>query len=551
MSEKTQKILTNNNFLINNISNKKSLELNSENYVSSLKIENISLNSQIKTLTDIIATLKNHLSNYEIEKNRLLLSSNKKDNELKEIKQKLSQAKSQVEKLKQKIHQKVEFPDLISNNEKCLKPNSNLFLQLQNKITDLELKLKKEESKSISYSNKNKNLILSQLQNSNNISLFIPSTVNKIKSSSQNISDLFITGTNDVAENKPNQKLIKCIDELKIEISNIGRDREGIKVGLKNLTKERNDLVKILKNKNEEINNKLDQQNKLSQDLIEQLDKKKKMRTFYRKIKIKNKNLKNEKKVLEDVIFKQEKKVLKLSKSYQNVLNIINVKNEEIYRNKNYIFNLEEKIKKLKMKFEKLISDKEKEKQINDLELKIKNIREKSGKYKIIKGNKIPENKNPSNNIHNINFYIKNQRPFYKNDFFRIKQKIFMNNNIQNPSVFNSFILKGNKNNKIIINNYSDKKYNLQRMFNKNIDYQFYNKKRIDSKGNLLKHNKSTIDIKDNKDNNNNLFENINLSHSISLNKKIKYFQEEKKEKEKIEEFKSFFNKFVEELEKD
>ena len=35
----------------------------------------------------------------------------------------------------------------------------------------------------------------------------------------------------------------------------------------------------------------------------------------------------------------------------------------------------------------------EKEKQINDLELKIKNIREKSGKYKIIKGNKIPENK--------------------------------------------------------------------------------------------------------------------------------------------------------------
>ena len=550
MSEKTQKILTNNNFLINNISNKKSLELNSENYVSSLKIENISLNSQIKTLTDIIATLKNQLSNYEIEKNRLLLSSNKKDNELKEIKQKLSQAKSQVEKLKQKIHQKVEFPDLISNNDKCLKPNSNLFLQLQNKITDLELKLKKEESKSISYSNKNKNLILSQLQNSNNISLFIPSTINKIKNSSQNISDLFITGTNDVAENKPNQKLIKCIDELKIEISNIGRDREGIKVGLKNLTKERNDLVKILKNKNEEINNKLDQQNKLSQDLIEQLDKKKKMRTFYRKIKIKNKNLKNDKKILEDVIFKQEKKVLKLSKSYQNVLNIINVKNEEIYRNKNYIFNLEEKIKKLKMKFEKLISDKEKEKQINDLELKIKNIREKSGKYKIIKGNKIPENRNPGNNIHNINFFIKNQRPFYKNDFFRIKQKIFMNNNIQNPSVFNSFILKGNKNNKIIINNYSDKKYNLQRMFNKNIGYQFYNKKRIDSKGNLLKHNKSTIDIRDNKDNNN-LFENINLSHSISLNKKIKYFQEEKKEKEKIEEFKSFFNKFVEDLEKD
>ena len=547
MSEKTQKILTNNNFLINNISNKKSLELNSENYVSSLKIENISLNSQIKTLTDIIATLKNQLSNYEIEKNRLLLSSNKKDNELKEIKQKLSQAKSQVEKLKQKILQKVEFPDLISNNEK---PNSNLFLQLQNKITDLELKLKKEESKSISYSNKNKNLILSQLQNSNNISLFIPSTINKIKNSSQNISDLFITGTNDVAENKPNQKLIKCIDELKIEISNIGRDREGIKVGLKNLTKERNDLVKILKNKNEEINNKLDQQNKLSQDLIEQLDKKKKMRTFYRKIKIKNKNLKNDKKILEDVIFKQEKKVLKLSKSYQNVLNIINVKNEEIYRNKNYIFNLEEKIKKLKMKFEKLISDKEKEKQINDLELKIKNIREKSGKYKIIKGNKIPENRNPGNNIHNINFFIKNQRPFYKNDFFRIKQKIFMNNNIQNPSVFNSFILKGNKNNKIIINNYSDKKYNLQRMFNKNIGYQFYNKKRIDSKGNLLKHNKSTIDIRDNKDNNN-LFENINLSHSISLNKKIKYFQEEKKEKEKIEEFKSFFNKIVEDLEKD
>ena len=69
MSENNHKIFNNNN-INNNFSNKNGYELNNENYLSSIKMESISPNSQIKILNDTINTLNNKLSNYEIEKKK-------------------------------------------------------------------------------------------------------------------------------------------------------------------------------------------------------------------------------------------------------------------------------------------------------------------------------------------------------------------------------------------------------------------------------------------------------------------------------------------------
>ena len=553
MSEKKQKNTINNN-IISSYSNKKGFGLNSENYLEKLKQENISLNAQIKKLNDTINYLKSQISNYEIEKNKLLLSSSKKDTELKEIKQKLTQTKLEIEKIKQNINKKENNNNSelkkIDEYQKTKELNKNLLSQLQNKITDLELLLKKKEGKVLSSSNSTKNIFLSPLQNSNNISIFIPPSLNKIKNS-QSASDLFLTGTDELAEMRnSNQRLISCINDLKQEITVMGRDRAGIQAGLNNLTKERNNLVQILKNKNEEISNKLEQQNKLSKNLLEQMDKNQKLVTYYKKIKIKNKSLEINKKLLEDVVFKQETKVLKLSKSYKDIMNLMNVKDEEINKNKSYILTLENTIKDLKNKFEKMKND-EKEHKIKELELKIK-ILQKNNEKKNVQKEKIFENNNNfGNNIHNINYFIESPRFNSKNDYFKNKQKLFKNK-IQPSSIFNSFNVKKNNDNivnnkKILINNYRDKNISNLKVFNDNIRYKIYNKNKINKRGKLLKHDRSNNEII----NNHNISQNIYTSNSLSLNKKIINNNEDLKEKEKIDQFKSFFNQFVKQLEND
>ena len=115
MSEIKQKNVTNNN-IINRYTNKKGFGLNSENYLEKLKTENFSLNSQIKKLNDTIIFLRSQISNYEKEKNKILLLSNKKDYEIKEIRQKLSQTKLELEEFKQKLNIKEKEKENNSNN---------------------------------------------------------------------------------------------------------------------------------------------------------------------------------------------------------------------------------------------------------------------------------------------------------------------------------------------------------------------------------------------------------------------------------------------------
>ena len=553
MSENIHKIFNNNN-INNNFSNKNGYELNNENYLSSIKMESISPNSQIKILNDPINNLNNKLSNYEIEKNKILLSSNENDKYLKEIKQKLYQTKSEVEKLKQIINQKesknknnisifnpiFEDEEYHKNNEEYQKNSESNLIKLQSKIIDLKLQLNKKKNKFRFFSPTHKNILLSPLKNSKNISLFIPSSLNKGQNR-QNLSELCLTGTDETSETKnSNIKEINYLNEVKQDNNSVGKGGIKIETELKKLKNENNNLLKILKNKNEEINDKLEQQNKLSKNLIETLDRNKKIRNIFRIFINKNKKLENENKLLEDIILKQENKVIKLSKSYKNAINMMNDKKEEINRNKNYIFNLEETIKKYKKTFEN-INNNEKKK-INELEMKIKNNKDENNNQSILNGSITPEN-NYGNNIYNKIYQIDSPR---SPDYFRIKYKLLMNP-FKDTSFLNSFNLKLNKNRnkKFLINNYSDKnKNNFQKIFNNNINYKLYNKNRINVRTRLLKHNKSTFEIK--REEKTISIDNSISNHSLNANKRIINFREAEREKEKREDFKSFFNKYIE-----
>ena len=516
-------------------------------------MESISPNSQIKILNDTINTLNNKLSNYEIEKNKILLSSNENDKYLKEIKQKLYQTKSEVEKLKQIINQKenknknnisifnpiFEDEEYHKNNEEYQKNSESNLIKLQSKIIDLKLQLNKKKNKFRFFSPTHKNILLSPLKNSKNISLFIPSFLNKGQNR-QNLSELCLTGTDETSETKnSNIKEINYLNEVKQDNNSVGKGEIKIETELKKLKNENNNLLKILKNKNEEINDKLEQQNKLSKNLIETLDRNKKIRNIFRIFINKNKKLENEKKLLEDIILKQENKVIKLSKSYKNAINMMNDKKEEINRNKNYIFNLEETIKKYKKTFEN-INNNEKKK-INELEMKIKNNKDENNNQTIFNGSMTPEN-NYGNNIYNKIYQIDSPR---SPDYYRIKYKLLMNP-FKDTSSLNSFNLKLNKNRnkKFLINNYSDKnKNNFQKIFNNNINYKLYNKNRINVRTRLLKHNKSTFEIK--REEKTISIDNSISNHSLNANKRIINFREAKREKEKREDFKSFFNKYI------
>ena len=553
MSENNHTIFNNNN-INKNFSNKNGYELNNENYLSSIKMESISPNSQIKILNDTINTLNNKISNYEIEKNKILLSSNENDKYLKEIKQKLYQTKSEVEKLKQIINQKesksknninifnpiFENEEYHKNNDEYQKNNESNLIKLQSKIIDLKLQLNKKKNKFRFFSPTHKNILLSPLKNSKNISLFIPSSLNKGQNR-QNLSELCLTGTDETSETKnSNIKEINCLNEVKQDNNSVGKGGIKIETELKKLKNENNNLLKLLKNKNEEINDKLEQQNKLSKNLIETLDRNKKIRNIFRIFINKNKKLENEKKLLEDIILKQENKVIKLSKSYKNAINMMNDKKEEINRNKNYIFNLEETIKKYKKTFEN-INNNEKKK-INELEMKIKNNKDENNNQTIFNGSMTPEN-NYGNNIYNKIYQIDSPR---SPDYYRIKYKLLMNP-FKDTSSLNSFNLKLNKNRnkKFLINNYSDKnKNNFQKIFNNNINYKLYNKNRINVRTRLLKHNKSTFEIK--REEKTISIDNISISnHSLNANKRIINIREVKRGKEKREDFKSFFNKYI------
>lgn len=393
--------------------------LKTENYMTSLQNENNILNSEIRKLNDVVIKLKSQLTNYETEKKNLILNSNKKESDLKEVKKKLTQTKKEVEELKQKmdislINQTKNVEELKSKNDilqKYKNENQSLLVQLQKKITDLEFQLKAKESQ--------KNFFKSPLKNDKNIVLSISPFSKKPKDNHANIiphiindddtiknlidknnyiqgnNELFLTGKNELVEMKEvNQRLNNELYELKKEMNLNKEEKSKLNEQLLKLQEEHRDLLNLLKNKNQEINNKLNQQNQLSNDLMTQLNKNQQMRKHFENIKIKYSNLEKSKKELEDVILLQENKVNELAINVQEVSSLVKIKDKEIKDNKSYINNLEKTIKDLNTEFKIMRNKKNKEtqKKINMLKLQINNLKREY------------ENKNNSSLNINMNF---------------------------------------------------------------------------------------------------------------------------------------------------
>ena len=429
----------NNNNANNKIENN-NLEsiLKSENYLSSLQNENSHLNIEIKKLNDIVLRLKSQISNYEVEKKNLITNTNKKENDLKDLKKKLIQTKNEVEELKKKLDsnkivQKKDFEELKNQND-ILQKNKNenqiLLVQLQNKITDLEFQLKSKESQ--------KNFFINPLKNDKNITLSISPSAKKfetndrsymqdiinddetynnlIKNKNNNIinnNDLFLTGKNELIEMKEiNEKLNVELFELKKEIDLNKAEKDKLNLQLEKLKEEHNELLNILRKKNLEINNKLNQQSQLNNDLISQLNKNQQMKKNFENIKIKYSVLTRTKRELEDVIFLQENKVQELSSNVEKVSNIIKLKDKEIRDKKSYIHNLEDTIKKLNSEFKIFRNQKNKEaqKKINLLKLQISSLK------KEYQNNEI--NNNSNFNINNNYYNISNKHSIinYRNN---------------------------------------------------------------------------------------------------------------------------------------
>ena len=415
----------------NNETNSNSIAgtLKTENYMTSLQHENNILNSEIKKLNDVVIKLKSQLTNYETEKKNLLLNSNKKENDLKEVKKKLTQTKKEVEDLKQKmdislINQTKNVEELKSKNDilqKYKNENQTLLGQLQKKITDLEFQLKSKESQ--------KNFFKSPLKNDKNIILSISPFSKKPNENHANISphiinedetiknlidknnyiqgnnELFLTGKNELIEMKEvNQRLNNELYELKKEMNLNKEEKLKLNEQLIKLQEEHRELLNLLKNKNQEINNKLNQQNQLSNDLMAQLNKNQQMRKHFENIKIKYSNLEKSKKELEDVILLQENKVNELAINVQEVSSLVKIKDKEIKDNKSYINNLEKTIKDLNNEFKIMRNKKNKEtqKKINMLKLQINNLKR--------------EYENKNNSSLNINMNFNDGSIYYRNN---------------------------------------------------------------------------------------------------------------------------------------
>ena len=415
----------------NNETNSNSIAgtLKTENYMTSLQHENNILNSEIKKLNDVVIKLKSQLTNYETEKKNLLLNSNKKENDLKEVKKKLTQTKKEVEDLKQKmdislINQTKNVEELKSKNDilqKYKNENQTLLGQLQKKITDLEFQLKSKESQ--------KNFFKSPLKNDKNITLSISPFSKKPNENHANMSphiinedetiknlidknnyiqgnnELFLTGKNELIEMKEvNQRLNNELYELKKEMNLNKEEKLKLNEQLIKLQEEHRELLNLLKNKNQEINNKLNQQNQLSNDLMAQLNKNQQMRKHFENIKIKYSNLEKSKKELEDVILLQENKVNELAINVQEVSSLVKIKDKEIKDNKSYINNLEKTIKDLNNEFKIMRNKKNKEtqKKINMLKLQINNLKR--------------EYENKNNSSLNINMNFNDGSIYYRNN---------------------------------------------------------------------------------------------------------------------------------------
>ena len=324
------------------------------NYFTILKNENTSLSNEIIKGNDLINKLKKKILNNEQEKKELLLTNNKKDKEIKEIKKKLEETKEKITEIQEKI-KKFEENDIKENNKQNNNLNNNIqytIIKLQNKITELEFQLKNKKINNKRFISLEKKRSVSMLYKSTNNYIFKNNTIN-------NNDDLFLTGRNESKEYQEKNILLECkLNKLKIDLNNIEIERNNLIKLLEQYSTEKKKMLSTLNEKNEKINDKLNGANNLNDNIMKQILENKKYNYMLFQIKIKKQNLEKDIFELENIIMKQKNKINDLSTSVENIVKIVENKNNEIKSNKNYIFNLENNIKEINKKFSNIKQNK-------------------------------------------------------------------------------------------------------------------------------------------------------------------------------------------------
>ena len=324
------------------------------NYFTILKNENTSLSNEIIKGNDLINKLKKKILNNEQEKKELLLTNNKKDKEIKEIKKKLEETKEKIAEIQEKI-KKFEENDIKENNKQNNNLNNNIqytIIKLQNKITELEFQLKNKKINNKRFISLEKKRSISMLYKSTNNYIFKNNTIN-------NNDDLFLTGRNESKEYQEKNILLECkLNKLKIDLNNIEIERNNLIKLLEQYSTEKKKMLSTLNEKNEKINDKLNGANNLNDNIMKQILENKKYNYMLFQIKIKKQNLEKDIFELENIILKQKNKINDLSISVENIVKIVENKDNEIKSNKNYIFNLENNIKEINKKFSNIKQNK-------------------------------------------------------------------------------------------------------------------------------------------------------------------------------------------------
>ena len=422
------------------------------NYFTILKNENTSLSNEIIKGNDLINKLKKKILNNEQEKKELLLTNNKKDKEIKEIKKKLEETKEKIAEIQEKI-KKFEENDIKENNKQNNNLNNNIqytIIKLQNKITELEFQLKNKKINNKRFISLEKKRSVSMLYKSTNNYIFKNNTIN-------NNDDLFLTGRNESKEYQEKNILLECkLNKLKIDLNNIEIERNNLIKLLEQYSTEKKKMLSTLNEKNEKINDKLNGANNLNDNIMKQILENKKYNDMLFQIKIKKQNLEKDIFELENIIMKQKNKINDLSTSVENIVKIVENKNNEIKSNKNYIFNLENNIKEINKKFS--------------------NIKQNKYTYNNIKKEELPKLLEQIEKLKKEYIYLieKNKNSLKFKNNIKINYNIINNNGNNIIKDLNKYNFNKSKNISLIPNERYDNK--IQKIYHNQNNYHSRNK---------------------------------------------------------------------------
>ena len=401
------------------------------NYQSSLKMENDNLNIEIKKLYAIITNLKNQILN---DKNSLI-NSDKKENEIKALKEKIINDNKIIEEYKIKI---------TSYEKEIAKLNEQINSYLENN--------KREDIKSVKL-NKDKidlNLIIHKT---------ISFNLNHKDSNNNNLindNNIFVT---------EKEGYLKILNENKI------------------LEQKNKYNSEIIIQKDNEIKNLIDKNKQIYENLIKYKNLSKKYTNNISYLKIEKSNL-------EDIMIVQEKNIKKLSGKIKKLLEINKKYSLTIQKNKIYISNLEETLKTLNKEFFNLQ---------NKLKKSLNNSTSSINLKVDEKALLSPNNSSKYKKLNIFNSNNKNNKislKRYKHNFHALSHKL--DNINKNNNILNIKSLQINKKPNISSQNYNGTKLNRRNDFHSmNKNELEANNKKFNSDPNYLEkidnHNKKVF----------------------------------------------------------